>query len=465
MRKIIGLFLAFCLLVATASATEKTLQFGPFGKITLYHTSPQPAHVALFLSGDGGWNRGVVDMARELASFDALVVGVDVTYYLRSLATASTTCAYPAGDLEQVSKFVQQHLGFAHYVTPVLVGYSSGATLAYATLVQAPHDTFAGAISLGFCPDLSLTQPPCRGSGLAWEAGSRRGRFNLKPATNLKRPWIALQGDADQVCNPNATTQYAHQVSNGEAVLLPGVGHGFSVTRNWMPQFKQSFARIANSDHEALPAASADELHDLPLIEVPAEGSGDLLAVHLTGDGGWGVTDRGLAEALASHGIPVVGLNSLQYFWKYRTPEAAAEDLNRIVQHYLMAWKKQRAIVIGYSFGADALPFLLNRLPKDTLDHISLVTFLGLGSGADFEFHVVDWLGLKGHSSLPVQPEVDKLKKKDMLCFYGAGDKDALCPQLRSDLIHSYSLKGGHRIGSNFEPIVEAILNEEAKMH
>ena len=31
---------------------------------------------------------------------------------------------------------------FPKYITPILVGYSSGATLAYATLVQAPVGTF-----------------------------------------------------------------------------------------------------------------------------------------------------------------------------------------------------------------------------------------------------------------------------------------------------------------------------------
>lgn len=51
-----------------AAADEQTLQFGSFGTVTVYRPSPQPAHVVLFVSGDGGWNLGVVDMARELAT-------------------------------------------------------------------------------------------------------------------------------------------------------------------------------------------------------------------------------------------------------------------------------------------------------------------------------------------------------------------------------------------------------------
>lgn len=219
----------------------------------------------------------------------------------------------------------------------------------------------------------------------------------------------------------------------------------------------------------ALPAAAralsdpvADSVKDLPLIEVPAQGNfqSDLLAVHLTGDGGWGVTDRGLATTLAQNGIPVVGWNSLKYFWKHRTPEDVAADLDRILQHYLSAWKRQRAIVIGYSFGADVLPFALNRLSQPTMQRIDLVAFLGLGSTAEFEFHVANWLGLGRRTSSPVQPEVEKLQGKNMVCFYGLEDTDALCRRLPPSLVHAFPMKTGHRIGTNFRPIAEEILRE-----
>lgn len=108
MNRAIVFFFAGLIAASVASgirAEETTDQFGRFGKINLYYPSPHPAHVALFVSGDGGWNLGVVDMARELAALNALVVGVDITYYLKQLESAAEPCVYPAADFELLSKY------------------------------------------------------------------------------------------------------------------------------------------------------------------------------------------------------------------------------------------------------------------------------------------------------------------------------------------------------------------------
>ncbi len=57
---------------------EETLSHGRFASITLYRPAGPVNSVVLFLSGDGGWNLGVVDMAQALTNEGALVAGVDV---------------------------------------------------------------------------------------------------------------------------------------------------------------------------------------------------------------------------------------------------------------------------------------------------------------------------------------------------------------------------------------------------
>jgi type IV secretory pathway VirJ component len=444
---------------ALAGAADTILEFGRFGKVIVYRTTPHPTHVVLFVSGDGGWNQGVVDMARELAQANALVVGIDIAAYLRNLEASGEGCSYPAEDFEALSQFVQKKMGFPTYEYPVLVGYSSGATLVYAVLVQAPAHTFRGAVSLGFCPDLPLTKPLCRGSGLEWRRGPNGKGYSFLPANHLQDPWIALQGEIDQVCDAHAAQAYASQVVNGRIVMLPKVGHGFSVPKNWLPQFKGAFAQVIRQTQET-GRSDSEALKDLPLVEVPATGDSSYLAVFLSGDGGWAGLDREVSAAIAKQGIPVVGVNSLRYFWTARTPETAARDLEQILTYYLSAWTKQKAVLIGYSFGADVLPFMAVRLPAALLARVALLALLGPSMQADFEFHVTDWLDLSSRKTLPVMPEVEKLNAKRVLCLYGQQESRSLCRELHGGRIKRIALKGSHHFDGNYEAVADRILTE-----
>ena len=460
--KIRGSLAAVALLCSSLlGGTDEVVSFGRFGPVTLYRGAGPPAHVVLFVSGDGGWNLGVVDMARSLSGLDALVAGIDITHYMRELARGTEACLYPAADFEALSKFVQQKAGLPDYITPVLVGYSSGATLVYAVLAQAPATEFKGAVSLGFCPDLVLPRPLCKGSGLEWKAGSKPGEFIFLPSPTLEVPWVALQGLDDQVCAPAATQAFVRQTRNADIMMLPKVGHGFMYQRNWMPQFKEAFKRITSAPPVEKEAV-VKSLEDLPLVEVRSKkAERDIMAVLVTGDGGWAVADRGLSEELAAAGISVVALNSLNYFWKKRTPEEAAEALERILRHYLPAWNKKGTILVGYSLGADVLPFMMNRLSEDIQAVVGTIALMGPSDSAEFEFHVLDWLGrAAGKDALPVIPEIRKIRPGvRILCIHGEKDEAQICSALDPGRVLSISVAGGHRMGGGYGPVASAILD------
>jgi type IV secretory pathway VirJ component len=465
-RAILYFTLTIVSTTALFASAEDTLHFGRFGKVILYRETQHPEQVVLFVSGDGGWNLGVIDMARALSSLNALVIGIDINYYLKELEKSTEKCSYPAADFEMLSKYVQKKLNYEEYVIPVLVGYSSGATLVYAILVQAPATTFQGAISLGFCPDLPLIKPLCRGNGLEWETGPKGKGYNFLPAPNLQPEWMVLQGDIDQVCSLSQAKSFVKQVKGAKIIPLPKVGHGFSVQKNWLPQFNEAFLKLTSIASANPPALEEGTLKSLPLIEISADNSQNkLMAVHITGDGGWGVTDKGIGEGLVKSGIPVVGLNSLKYFWTRRTPDETAGDLQKIILHYLKKWNKEELVMIGYSFGADVMPFLINRLDPAVRAKVKLLVLLGASHQAAFEFHLTDWIG-GSHSNdeLAVRPEIEKLKDIKILCFYGQDDQDVLCPELSPELVTAISLKGGHRIGGDFDPIVQQILRVTATL-
>jgi len=204
------------------------------------------------------------------------------------------------------------------------------------------------------------------------------------------------------------------------------------------------------------------EVNDLPLVDVPATGAvADVLAVIVSGDGGWACIDKTIAGRLAARGVAVVGLNSLKYFWTRRSPDGAARDLERILRHYLATWHKQKIILIGYSRGADVLPFMADRLPKELRSRIALIVLMGSTLAASFEFHLIDWLWVVPRPrDLPILPEVDKLRGMNILCVYGEDEKDPLCKKLAPGQATVLALPGGHHFGGHYDEIARRILDE-----
>ena len=295
---------------------------------------------------------------------------------------------------------------------------------------------------------------------MAWEAGPKGKGVNFLPSAQLQTPFIVFQGEIDQVCDPPGTARFIQQTSNAQIVNLPNVGHGYSVQKNWMPQFKQSFQQLTSAATEVRAPA---QLGDLPLIEAPVSSNSDTFAVILTGDGGWASLDRELAGAITAKGFPVVGWDSLHYYWTPRTPEDAASDLGRIVRHYAQAWHKNKVMLIGFSRGADVLPFLVNKLAASEKERVSQVVLLGLSNHVDLELKVTDWLPGGGEGSLDVIAESNKLRGLHALCIYGAGEKDSGCRKLDRKYVAVTELAGGHHFGGNYAEVAEVILRHQEK--
>lgn len=217
--------------------------FPGFGHVHIYSGSGDPQNLILFVSGDGGWNIGEEKKARVLTSIHDVVVGIDINEYMKRLNSSGAACSYPVENFEDLSRAIEKRLQLRKDLPTVLLGYSDGATLVYATLAEAPPHTFAGAVSMGFCPDMALAKPLCKGEGLQSEpyATKKEKGYVFQPFKELKDPWLVFQGDDDQVCSVTGADEYVKQVPNARVIDLPKVGHGFHVSDNWVPQFQQAF--------------------------------------------------------------------------------------------------------------------------------------------------------------------------------------------------------------------------------
>ena len=212
--------------------------------------------------------------------------------------------------------------------------------------------------------------------------------------------------------------------------------------------------------HADTSAEVPSALSDLPIVTVAAQpgiAPSDTFAILLSGDGGWAGLDKEVADALAASGIPVIGLDSLRYFWSSRTPQGLAADLDRMAHYYLPQLGKQRVMLIGYSQGADVLPFAVNRLSAATRSHVALTAVIGLSEHALFEFHVSSWIS-DDDSGPPTLPEVERITGMPVLCIYGEGETDTLCPKLDPHKVTIVKLKGGHHFDGNYAGLAQAIL-------
>ncbi|HKV49876.1 MAG TPA: AcvB/VirJ family lysyl-phosphatidylglycerol hydrolase [Gemmatimonadaceae bacterium] len=223
-------------------------------------------------------------------------------------------------------------------------------------------------------------------------------------------------------------------------------------------------AAAVGSRAHPVPAAVGADTVDLPLHEVAARGTPSrTIAVFLSGDGGWAAIDRELADSLAVHGIAVVGLDSRTYFSTQREPDGASRDLAWVAHRYLARFAADSLILIGYSRGADVLPFMTSRLPSDLQARVRLVALLGIAPNANFKFHLMDLISNKRRKDdLMTVPEVEKVAASGMrvLCVYGTDEKESACPSLAT--IHGVTvaaMPGGHHFDKAYGVIGSRLLD------
>jgi len=230
-------------------AAYRFINVGGFGEVTIYKPVGPAKGLALFASGDGGWNLGVLDMAHEAAGLGYWVAGFSTPQFLKGLDSGDGACSDADGLLAKLGKELVRELDLPLRTRPIVIGYSSGATIVYAALAADSGQRLGGGISLGFCPDLLIHKPFCAGTGRLTQQKQQQPPFGyvFDKRETVAAPWRILQGEADQICDPKFAPDFAHGQTDSRAVMLPKVGHGFGVPKNWMPQYRESIKDLIDA--------------------------------------------------------------------------------------------------------------------------------------------------------------------------------------------------------------------------
>ncbi|MDD2047302.1 virulence factor family protein [Pseudomonas putida] len=197
----------------------------------------------------------------------------------------------------------------------------------------------------------------------------------------------------------------------------------------------------------------------IPVVEVPAGQTTDTVTLFLSGDGGWRDLDRDVAGEMAKLGYPVVGIDTLRYYWQHKTPEQSAIDLSELMQHYRQKWGTKRFVLTGYSFGADVLPAIYNRLPAEDQQRVDAVILLAFARSGSFEIEVEGWLGNAGKEA-PTGPEMAKLPAAKVICIYGEEEADESGCTDHTAVGERLKLPGGHHFDENYPALAKRLISD-----
>jgi type IV secretory pathway VirJ component len=300
-------------------------------------------------------------------------------------------------------------------------GIGPGAVLAWRWLAEQTNDK-ALAISV----DLALEKPECT---------------HLLPKTAAHGHWLVAWND-----NPDDTSAgFVRDQPNAETSISD-----YDIN---LPQVLNNELRktLMGSD-------KGNGGLNIPVVEVPAGQAKDTVTLFLSGDGGWRDLDRDVAGEMAKIGYPVVGIDTLRYYWQHKSPEQSATDLAELMQHYRQKWGTKRFVLTGYSFGADVLPAIYNRLPEAEQQRVDAIILLAFARTGSFEIEVEGWLGNAGKEAA-TGPEMARLPADKVVCIYGEEEVDESGCTDKTAVGEAMKLPGGHHFDENYPALAQRLVD------
>ncbi|KAA8485543.1 hypothetical protein F1649_03415 [Arcticibacter tournemirensis] len=182
------------------------------------------------------------------------------------------------------------------------------------------------------------------------------------------------------------------------------------------------------------------------------------MVILLSGDGGWLDFNDELAEEFSKKGYNTIGFNSRTYFWQQRTPAETSRDFNKLIAKYARLWKAKHIILSGYSFGADVIPFVYNRMPDNLKRHVSALQLMSPFLSTDFKVIFTDLIKTgKDNRTYKVKNEVARIRIP-IYCFYGESEDPKPLINIRKKNFLTKLVKGGHEY-VDAVPLIVSSLN------
>jgi type IV secretory pathway VirJ component len=208
----------------------------------------------------------------------------------------------------------------------------------------------------------------------------------------------------------------------------------------------------------AVTLASAGESDPSWLFDLPSSMPARSIAIIYSGDGGWQDLDKTIGEWMATQDIHVLGVSTIKAFWTAREPEQVATDIETMLAKADPTGTLP-VMLIGYSFGADILPFAWPYLDPKTKERIRLFTLLAPEKTTEFHVSVEGWLGIKS-GTYSVPDAIKTLPPGPVLCVYGEDEvDDTPCRPETLPGMELVQTPGGHHFDEDYPKLGQTILD------
>lgn len=163
-----------------------------------------------------------------------------------------------------------------------------------------------------------------------------------------------------------------------------------------------------------------------------------------------------IMRRLAADGVSVVGVNTLTYLRKTRTPVEITALIARAEVRTMRLGATERVVLIGQSFGADMLHVGLVDLPPSLRAKVTKVVLIVPENTVQFRAspnEIFDYWT----PTIAAMPTARQLTWAPLLCIQGSEEADSLCPLLKQPNAQVVALPGGHPLHRDVDALYATV--------
>ena len=153
--------------------------------------------------------------------------------------------------------------------------------------------------------------------------------------------------------------------------------------------------------------------------------------------------------------VPVFAIDTKKYLWSEKKPAQIGYDLEVTIDRCNSKWGQKKVVFIGYSMGAEVLPFAINCMKDNYLSGLTDMILIGPCQKATFKIKLTDYI-FEVNKGSDIYPELLKLKieKGYVICD---DNKFSICHQNLDGVIDHQLLGGGHHFGGDYLTLTKLI--------